>query len=57
VITTSFVFFLLLSGTCFTTFLDQNKSDGGKDKIEDQQLELQMKMNRLGGKVVEMKKV
>lgn len=28
-----------------------------KQKIEDQQLELQMKMNRLGGKVVEMKKV
>jgi ATP-binding cassette subfamily F protein uup len=28
-----------------------------KQRIEDQQLELQMKMNRLGGKVVEMKKV
>lgn len=28
-----------------------------KQKIEDQQLALQMKMNRLGGKVVEMKKV
>ncbi len=28
-----------------------------KQKIEDQQVELQMKMNRLGGKVVEMKKV
>lgn len=28
-----------------------------KQKIADQQLELQMKMNRLGGKVVEMKKV
>ena len=28
-----------------------------KSRIEDQQLELQMKMNRLGGKVVEMKKV
>lgn len=28
-----------------------------KQKIEDQQLELDMKMNRLGGKVVEMKKV
>lgn len=28
-----------------------------KQKIEDQQLELQMKMNRLGGKVAELKKV
>lgn len=28
-----------------------------KQRLEDQQLELQMKMNRLGGKVVEMKKV
>ena len=28
-----------------------------KQRIEDQQLELQMKMNRLGGKVVELKKV
>ncbi|MEO5562404.1 MAG: ribosomal protection-like ABC-F family protein [Chitinophagaceae bacterium] len=28
-----------------------------KQKIEDQQVELQMKMNRLGGKVVEMKKI
>ena len=28
-----------------------------KQKIEDQQVELQMKMNRLGGKVVELKKV
>ena len=28
-----------------------------KQKIEDPQVELQMKMNRLGGKVVEMKKV
>lgn len=28
-----------------------------KQQIEDQQMELQMKMNRLGGKVVEMKKV
>ena len=28
-----------------------------KQKIEDQQLQLSMKMNRLGGKVVEMKKV
>jgi ATP-binding cassette subfamily F protein uup len=28
-----------------------------KQRIADQQLELQMKMNRLGGKVVEMKKV
>ncbi len=28
-----------------------------KQQLEDQQLELQMKMNRLGGKVVEMKKV
>lgn len=28
-----------------------------KKKIEDNQVELQMKMNRLGGKVVEMKKV
>lgn len=28
-----------------------------KQKIEDQQLQLQMKMNRLGGKIVEMKKV
>ncbi len=28
-----------------------------KTRIEDQQLELQMKMSRLGGKVVEMKKV
>lgn len=28
-----------------------------KQRIEDQQMELQMKMNRLGGKVVEMKKV
>ncbi len=28
-----------------------------KQQIEDNQLELQMKMNRLGGKVVEMKKV
>jgi ABC transport system ATP-binding/permease protein len=28
-----------------------------KQRIEDQQIELQMKMNRLGGKVVEMKKV
>lgn len=28
-----------------------------KQKIEDRQLELDMKMNRLGGKVVEMKKV
>lgn len=28
-----------------------------KQKLEEQQLELQMKMNRLGGKVVEMKKV
>jgi ATP-binding cassette subfamily F protein uup len=28
-----------------------------KQKVEDQQVELQMKMNRLGGKVVEMKKV
>ena len=27
-----------------------------KQKIEDQQLQLSMKMNRLGGKVVEMKK-
>ncbi|MET0393251.1 MAG: ABC-F family ATP-binding cassette domain-containing protein [Chitinophagaceae bacterium] len=28
-----------------------------KQRIEDQQMELQVKMNRLGGKVVEMKKV
>jgi ABC transport system ATP-binding/permease protein len=28
-----------------------------KQRIEDQQIELQMKMNRIGGKVVEMKKV
>ncbi|MFT3824701.1 MAG: ABC-F family ATP-binding cassette domain-containing protein [Chitinophagaceae bacterium] len=28
-----------------------------KQKIEDEQVQLQMKMNRLGGKVVEMKKV
>jgi ATP-binding cassette subfamily F protein uup len=28
-----------------------------KQRIEDQQVELQMKMNRIGGKVVEMKKV
>lgn len=28
-----------------------------KQRIEDQQIELQMKMNRLGGKVVELKKV
>ena len=28
-----------------------------KQRIEDQQMELEMKMNRLGGKVVEMKKV
>ncbi len=28
-----------------------------KKRIEDQQLELQMKMNRLGGKVIEIKKV
>ncbi|MCB0698055.1 MAG: ABC-F family ATP-binding cassette domain-containing protein, partial [Chitinophagaceae bacterium] len=28
-----------------------------KQKVEDKQVELQMKMNRLGGKVVEMKKV
>ncbi|MDP4264031.1 MAG: ABC-F family ATP-binding cassette domain-containing protein [Bacteroidota bacterium] len=28
-----------------------------KQKIEDQQVQLQMKMNRLGGKVIEMKKV
>jgi ATP-binding cassette subfamily F protein uup len=28
-----------------------------KQRIEDQQIELQMKMNRLGGKVAEMKKV
>ncbi len=28
-----------------------------KQRIEDQQIELQMKMNRLGGKVIEMKKV
>ncbi|MCE3281353.1 MAG: family ATP-binding cassette protein [Chitinophagaceae bacterium] len=28
-----------------------------KQKIEDQQMQLQMKMNRLGGKIVEMKKV
>jgi ATP-binding cassette subfamily F protein uup len=28
-----------------------------KQRIEDQQLELQMKMNRLGGKVIELKKV
>lgn len=28
-----------------------------KQKIEDQQVELQMKMNRLGGKVIELKKV
>jgi ABC transport system ATP-binding/permease protein len=28
-----------------------------KQKIEDEQLQLQMKMNRLGGKVIEMKKV
>ncbi|MEI9946027.1 MAG: ABC-F family ATP-binding cassette domain-containing protein [Chitinophagaceae bacterium] len=28
-----------------------------KQKMDDQQLELQMKMNRLGGKIVEMKKV
>jgi len=28
-----------------------------KQQLEDQQLELQMKMNRLGGKIVEMKKV
>ena len=28
-----------------------------KQRVEDQQVELQMKMNRLGGKVVEMKKV
>ena len=28
-----------------------------KKRIEDQQLELQMKMNRLGGKVIELKKV
>lgn len=28
-----------------------------KQKIEDEQLQLQMKMNRLGGKVVELKKV
>jgi len=28
-----------------------------KQKLEDAQLELQMKMNRLGGKVIEMKKV
>ncbi len=28
-----------------------------KQKIEDQQMQLQMKMNRLGGKIVEMKRV
>ncbi|HEX6913869.1 MAG TPA: ABC-F family ATP-binding cassette domain-containing protein, partial [Chitinophagaceae bacterium] len=28
-----------------------------KQRIEDQQMQLQMKMNRLGGKIVEMKKV
>lgn len=28
-----------------------------KQKIEDQQVELQMKMNRLGGKIIELKKV
>ncbi|MGC4038777.1 MAG: ABC-F family ATP-binding cassette domain-containing protein [Chitinophagaceae bacterium] len=28
-----------------------------KQKIEDQQLQLQMKMNRLGGKIIELKKV
>jgi ATP-binding cassette subfamily F protein uup len=28
-----------------------------KQKIEDQQLQLQMKMNRLGGKVIELKKI
>ncbi len=28
-----------------------------KQKIEDQQMQLQMKMNRLGGKIIEMKKV
>ena len=28
-----------------------------KKRIEDQQLELQMKMNRLGGKVIELKKI
>ena len=28
-----------------------------KKKIEDQQVELQMKMNRLGGKIIELKKV
>ncbi len=31
--------------------------DKAKQKIEDQQLQLQMKMNRLGGKIVELKKV
>ena len=36
-------------------FYDVEKK--AKQKIEDQQVELQMKMNRLGGKVVEMKKV
>ena len=28
-----------------------------KMKIEDQQVELQMKMNRLGGKIIELKKI
>jgi ATP-binding cassette subfamily F protein uup len=28
-----------------------------KQKIEDQQVELQMKMNRLGGKIIELKKI
>jgi len=28
-----------------------------KQRIEDQQVELQMKMNRLGGKVAELKKL
>src|SRR5688572_17532535 len=36
-------------------FYDVEKK--AKKKIEDQQVELQMKMNRLGGKIIELKKV
>ena len=36
-------------------FADVEKK--AKQRIEDQQMELQMKMNRLGGKVIELKKV
>lgn len=36
-------------------FYDVEKK--AKQKIEDQQMQLQMKMNRLGGKVIELKKI